>query len=205
MVDNIYQSIKSFLKSFLNLLLAVIDLITSLVNGLASILIKLKPHISQKYSDLKKENESKRNGGISGPSEHEEAMVEEIRRELRQKVTSREKYYYLAACASNEESGFGFYAIVTSILLFALLGISMIFSISDLWEMRTAGVILMAFLCATACLIITRHKKKLVKSRLLKKILEEEFADKIWENATSNEEPQPEQTAVIQAISVVGK
>lgn len=205
MVDNIYQSIKAFLKSFLNLLLAVIDLITSLVNGLASILIKLKPHISQKYSDLKKENESKRNGSISGPSEREEAMVEEIRRELRQKVTSREKYYYLAASASNEESGVGFYAIVISVLLFALLGISMIFSMSDLWQMRTAGVILMAFLCAAACLMITRHKKKLLKSRLLKKILEEEFSDKIWENITSNEESQPEQTAVIQAISVVGK
>ena len=97
MVDNIYQSIKAFLKSFLNLLLAVIDLVTSLINGLASILIRLKPQISQKYSELKRENESKRNDSISNNFGREEALVEEIRNECKQKVTSREKYFYIAA------------------------------------------------------------------------------------------------------------
>lgn len=205
MVDNIYQSIKAFLKSFLNLLLAVIDLVTGLINGLASILVKLRPHISQRYSELGKENEAKGNKSILGSTGREEVIVEEIRNELRQQVTSREKYFYLAASVSNEADGFGFYAVVIAVLLFAFFGVSMIFGMSDSWEARAAGIIVMAVLCMTGCIIVARHKKKMLKNRLLKHILEEEFAEKTWETFQSNEETQPEQTAVIQAISVVGK
>ncbi|MCX4351852.1 MAG: hypothetical protein OSJ60_09455 [Lachnospiraceae bacterium] len=203
MVDNIYQSIKAFLKSFLNLLLAVIDLVTSLINGLASILIRLKPHISQKYSELKRENESKRNDSISNNFGREEALVEEIRNECKQKVTSREKYFYIAASVSNE--GDGFYAVVIAVLLFAFFGVSMIFGISTLWQARAVGIIAMAVLCIAGCIIISGHRKKMLKNRLLKKILEEEFSEKTWETIQTSEESQSDQTAVIQAISVVGK
>ena len=40
---------------------------------------------------------------------------------------------------------------------------------------------------------------------MLKKILEEEFSEKTWETIQTSEESQSDQTAVIQAISVVGK
>lgn len=81
----------------------------------------------------------------------------------------------------------------------------MIFGISTLWQARAVGIIAMAVLCIAGCIIISRHRKKMLKNRLLKQILEEEFSEKTWETIQTSEESQSDQTAVIQAISVVGK
>lgn len=190
-MDNIYQSIKAFLKSFLNLFLAVVDLFTSLINGVASILVKLRPRISEKYTELKKESE---NVNISGSLKaakgkgynlefkgYEESLVEEIRSELKQKVTSKEKYYYLNACAAS--SGNGFYAIVLSIFVFALAGTVMLYSTSSYGEVRILAAVIMAVLCAVACIAIAKYQKKVVRNNLVKQILDQEFADKSWEEA----------------------
>ena len=203
MVDNIYQSIKGLFKSLLNLLLAVIDLVASLINGLAFILVRLRPHISQKYTELKGERGIHVKKRFSEFKGREEFLVEEIRNELKQEVTSREKYYYLSVSAANE--GFGFYAAVISVLLFALLGVSMLFGIGDDEELRIAGIALMAVLCIAACAAIVMHQKKILKNKLLVQILEEEFADKNWEQDDEDTKQQPEQMAVIPSISVVGK
>lgn len=188
-MDNIYQSIKAFLKSFLNLFLAVVDLFTSLINGVASILVKLRPRISEKYTELKKESG---NINISGNLKaakgkgynlefkgYEESIVEEIRSELKQKVTSKEKYYYLNACVAS--SGNGFYAIVLSIFVFALAGTVMLYSTSSYGEVRILAAVIMAVLCAVACIAIAKYQKKVVRNNLVKQILDQEFADKSWE------------------------
>ena len=94
---------------------------------------------------------------------------------------------------------------MTAVLLFAFFGVSMIFGISTLWQARAVGIIAMAVLCIAGCIIISGHRKKMLKNRLLKKILEEEFSEKTWETIQTSEESQSDQTAVIQAISVVGK
>lgn len=188
-MDNIYQSIKAFLKSILNLLLAVVDLFTSLINGAALILVKLRPHISQKYTELKKESENINIPGslksAKGKGYHldfrgfEESFVEEIRKELKEKVTSKEKYYYLSACAAGNE--IGFYAIVMSILVFALAGTIMLYSTSDYGEVRILAAVIMAILCAVVCIAIVKYQKKVVKNHLVKQILVQEFADRNWE------------------------
>lgn len=191
MVDNIYQSIKAFFKSFLNLFLAVVDLVTSLINGLASILIRLRPRISQKYTELKEESKGREKRNSFGEKGREEVFVEEIRKELSQKVTGREKYYYLSVCASNE--GFGFYAVVISVLFLALSGIIMLFGFNNSREMRIAGVLLMAVLSVAACIVISSHQKKILKNKLMGKILEEEFSAQIKEQADAVAKEQPEQ------------
>lgn len=203
MVDNIYQSIKGLFKSLLNLLLAIIDLVTSLINGIAFILVRLRPHFSQKNTELKGERGIHTQKSISDYRRREELLVEEIRNELKQKGISREQYYYLSVSAANE--GFGLYAVVISVLLFALFGVNMLFSISDYEGIRFAGIALMAVLCIAACAAIVIHQKKILKNKLLMQILEEEFADKNWEQDDTDTKQQPEQMAVIQSISVVGK
>lgn len=188
-MDNIYQSIKAFFKSILNLLLAVVDLFTSLINGTASILIKLRPHISQKYTELKKESENLNIPGslksVKGKGYHldfkgyEESFVEEIRTELKEKVTSKEKYYYLSACAAG--NGFGFYVIVLSVFVFALAGTVMLYSTSSYGEVRILAAVILAILCAVVCIAIVKYQKKVVRNHLVKQILDQEFADRNWE------------------------
>ena len=231
-MDNIYQSIKAFLKSFLNLFLAVLDLFTSLINGLAAILMRLRPCISQRYTDLKKEREhintpdglklQKRKGYTLEFKGNEEKLVEEIRNELKQKVSSKEKYYYLNTYLQN--NGIGYYAVVLSIFVFALAGTVMLYSTSSLNRVRILAAVIMAILCAVACIAIAKEQKKIVRNKLVKQILNEEFRDKDWEKQEKTEnnpeaeeavdadgevkKEEPEKSkeiAKIQSISVVGK
>ena len=199
-MDDIYYSIKGLLKAFLNLFLAFIDLVSGLINGLAAIRVRLRPHISQRYTELKDGKVIKGKESILNTREQDEILVEEIRNELKQKVTSREKYYYLNACASNE--GIGFYAVIVSVLLFALSGISMVFGISYYIEVRIAGIVMMFVLCLAACIIIIRHQKKILKNKLMKQILEEEFANSIRDQADSALKQQPEQVTDISTRAV---
>lgn len=193
LVDNIYQSIKAFLKSFINLLLAIVDLITSLINGLASILVRLRPRISQKYTELKGERELREKGTGLRAKGREEILVEKIRNELSRQTISRERYYYLSACVSNDS--FGFYAVVISVLFFVLLGSAMLFGRSNFWEVRIAGVLLMAAFCIAACVVIAAHQRKILKNKLMRRILEEEFADQLRGQEDAPMKHQPEQRA----------
>ena len=52
-MDAVYQAVKNFLKSFVNLFVAIIELFTTLINGVAFVIGKLRPHISEKYAELK--------------------------------------------------------------------------------------------------------------------------------------------------------
>lgn len=214
-MDNVYQSLKAFLKSFLNLFLAVVDFFTSLIDGLASVLVKLRPSVSLGNTEFKKISKEKRDNV-------EEILVEEIRNELKQKVTSKEKYYYLYACVTG--NGTGFYAIVLSVLVFALAGMTMFYSTSSYGEARILAAVIMAVLCAVTCIAIAKHQKKIIRNKLVKQILDEEFSDKLWEKeGQAGEEVKPEKVtdtnieaekeeqerskeiAKIQSISVVSK
>lgn len=173
-MDNIYQSLKALLKSVLNLFLAVVNLFTGLIDGLAAILVKLRPGISSEKGEWKKISKK-------GKDNEEERLVEEIRIELKQKVTSKEKYYYWNALSS--DNGIGFYAIVLSILVFALAGTVMLYSTSSYGEVRVFAAVVMALLCIAACLAIAGCQKRVFRNKLVKQILEKEFSNKLWEAA----------------------
>lgn len=202
-MDNIYQSIKAFLKSFLNLFLAVVDLITSLINGLASLVVRLRPRISEKYVELKREREEggrteskfmdeKTAPGTAGKvttsgkhgyhldfKEYDAAAIEKLRAELEEELTSKDKYYYLNASVTG--SGTGFYAIILSVWAFTLAALVMLFNVVSYNEVKVLFALVMAAACIVVCIIINRYRKREMKNRLIKQMLDMEFADKIWE------------------------
>ncbi len=196
-MDNIYQSLKALLKSFLNLFLAVVDLFTGLINGLAAILVKLRPGVPSGKEEWKKISKKKKDN-------EEGDLVEDIRNELKQKVSSKEKYYYWSASASDND--IGFYAVVLSILILALTGTVMLYGVGSNREVRIFVAVVMTLVCAAACLAIIRCRKKVFRNRIVKQILEEEFSDKIWE-VTEEKDPEikSEAKTKIQPINAVGK
>ena len=66
-MDGVYQAVKSFLKSFVNLFVAVIELFTALINGIASLIGKLRPRISDRYAEIMKRQDGKSSGGKKAP------------------------------------------------------------------------------------------------------------------------------------------
>ena len=101
-----------------------------------------------------------------------------MREELREKVTSQERYYYLHA--KTEENGNGFYVIVFAILAFALFASDMLYTIRSSDAIRILSAVIMAAICAVACIVVVQYRKKLARNRLVRLILEEEFKDIEW-------------------------
>lgn len=187
-MDQIYQALKGFVKSIINLFAAVIDLFAGIFDGIAFILGKIRPRASQRLNEIGERGFEGRFGGIDrralqgrmkiGFSGNEETTVESIRNELKEKVTSRERYYCLYAKA--EDTGSGFYMIVVGILSFALFASVMLYSVGSSREIRILAAAVMALICASACIAVVEYRKRLTRNRIMKLILEEEFKDIEW-------------------------
>lgn len=187
-MDNIYDALKGFLKAIINLFVSVIDLFSGIINGIAVILGKLKPRASKRLNEIGENGFEGRLGGIdrrlltrketTAFSGDEEAVVDTVREELREKVTSQERYYYLYAKA--EDSGNGFYVIVFAILAFAMFASDMLYTIGSSEGIRLLSAVIMAIICAAACIVVVQYRKKLARNRLIRLILEEEFKDIEW-------------------------
>lgn len=187
-MDNIYEAVKGFFKSIINLFAAIINLFTGIINGIAFILGKLSPKAAKRLNEIGENSFEGRLGGIdrrlltrketTAFSGNEEAVVDIVREELREKVTSQERYYYLYAKA--EDSGNGFYVIVFAILAFAMFASDMLYTIGSSEGIRLLSAVIMAIICAAACIVVVQYRKKLARNRLIRLILEEEFKDIEW-------------------------
>lgn len=173
-MDNIYQAIKAFFKAIINLFVAVIDLFAGLLNGIAYLFEKLRPKAAEKLHSLGTEKESAAAKESRAVKENGAAMVTEIREQLAARVKTREQYYYEHACM--QESGSGLYMIVLSILTFALFGSTMLYSQGTKLSTRVLAAVIMAALCAAACVMIISIRKKVFRSRVARQILEAEFS-----------------------------
>lgn len=192
-MDMVYQAVKNFLKSFVNLFVALIELITSLVNGLASVLKRLSPWVSGKYTELRSGRRSSlgeavkwgikgKKEGVLDCQEDETELVQRLREELRGKVTSKEEYLLL--CARTSESGKGFPAIALSLLALVLAGGVVIAGGNSRMEYRIWVLLVMTAVCVAVCAAINRQQMKAAENRLIRQILEEEFRSKVYQEET---------------------
>ena len=173
-MDNIYQALKAFFKAIINLFVAVIDLFAGLLNGIAYLFEKLKPKAAERLHSLGTEKEGAAAKESRTIKENGVAMVTEIREQLAARVKTKEQYYYEHACM--QESGSGLYMIVLSILTFALFGSTMLYSQGTKLSTRVLAAVIMAALCAAACVMIISIRKKVFRSRVARQILETEFS-----------------------------
>lgn len=198
-MDMVYQAVKNFLKSFVNLFVALIELITSLVNGLASVLKRISPWVSGKYTELGSGRRSSlgeavkwgikgKKEGVLDCQEDETELVQRLREELRGKVTSKEEYLLL--CARTSDSGKGSFAIALSMLALVLAGGVVIAGGNSRMEYRIWVLLVMTAVCVAVCAAINRQRLKAAENRLIRQILEEEFKNKVWEeeSVSSSEE-----------------
>ncbi|MBD5462484.1 MAG: hypothetical protein HDR24_05415 [Lachnospiraceae bacterium] len=199
-MDAVYQAVKNFLKSFVNLFVAIIELFTTLINGVAFVIGKLRPHISEKYAELKN-NGSKlsdtarwgtkgKRGNVLEWKDGEEELAEKIRVQLNEKITGRNQYLFLYAKVS--ETNFSFYAIILSVLALVLAGGITLGSGYGSDDIFLFALIVMTLACAAACIMIIHNQKKEMYNRIIRQILEEEFRDRDWEKnsetAAANQE-----------------
>lgn len=197
-MDNIYQALKAFFKAIINLFVAVIDLFEGLINGIAYLLERLRPRAAERLHSLGTEKDAA--AGKSGAvKENGVAMVAEIREQLTARVKTKEQYYYEHACT--QESGSGLYMIVLAILTFALFGSTMLYSQGTRLSTRVLAAVIMAVLCAAACVMIISIRKKVFRSRVARQILEAEFSGLLKDQemqqavapeAEKTEAPEPE-------------
>lgn len=89
-MDMIYQTIKNLLKAIVNLFVAVIELFSGVFNWLASLLLKLRPNAS----GTKDETTEKRSVSVKSINSGQvnEALVQQIRDELRERIAGRDAY-----------------------------------------------------------------------------------------------------------------
>jgi len=187
-MDKIYQAVKGLLKAFVNLFASVIDLVAGVIDGVAGIFGKLKPRASQRLNEIREKGFESGNAGADvgvhrigknvAFSGHEEELVDTIRKELQEKVTSKERYFCLYA--KTEEHGNAFYCIILAILAFALFASTMLYSVDSLSSTRILAAVIMAVLCIAACVSILVYRKRIIRNRIVRVILEEEFKDREW-------------------------
>ncbi len=183
-MDQIYQAVKGFLKSVVNLFVAAIGLLAGIIDGIAFIMEKIKPRASRRFNEIGEKGFEGRSFGwdrkvFSGKEQAGgEAAVESIRSELREKVTSREKYYCLYAKV--QEDGNWLYMIVAAVLSLTLFVSIMLCTINSSREVRMIAIVFMTAVCALACMAVMKYKKRLTRNRMMKLILEEEFREIEW-------------------------
>lgn len=96
-MDMIYQTIKNLLKAIVNLFVAVIELVSGVFNWLASLLLKLRPDASG-TKDETSESKSAGNKWMNGrftrskSVEVNEALVQQVRNDLKERITGRDAY-----------------------------------------------------------------------------------------------------------------
>lgn len=96
-MDMIYQTIKNLLKAIVNLFVAVIELFSGVFNWLASLLLKLRPDASGTKDEMaegKPAGDKLMNGRFtrSRSAEVTEALVQRVRDDLKERITSRDAY-----------------------------------------------------------------------------------------------------------------
>ncbi|GFI04923.1 hypothetical protein AALA79_00185 [Lachnospiraceae bacterium 64-25] len=189
-MDGVYQAVKSFLKSFVNLFVAVIELFTALINGIASLIGKLRPRISDRYAELKsggsKNNEAAgwkikwREESALDFNNGEEMLVEKIRIQLNEKITCRDQYLFFYARVKEQNAVI--YGIVLSVLALVLAG-GIVVSGAGSNDVRIFVLIIMLLACAAACIVMIRYQKQDVYRRISRLILEKEFCDRFCDGA----------------------
>lgn len=110
-MDTVYQAIKNLLKSFVNLFVAVVELFSGLINGIASLLLKLRPRITELQNKKAEDKALSNDGQIKSSSKTAEKglvfdirkqdteLVCAIRSELKDKITDRDQYIIAKANA----------------------------------------------------------------------------------------------------------
>lgn len=192
-MDGVYQAVKSFLKSFVNLFVAIIELFTALINGIASLIGKLRPRISERYAELKssgsKNNETAgwkirwRGENTLDFKNGEEILVEKIRTQLNEKITGKDQYLFFYARVREQNSGI--YAIVLSVLALVLAG-GIVVSGAGINDVRIFALIFMLLACAAACIVMICHQKQEVYRRISRLILEKEFCGRFCGEVEEN-------------------
>ena len=96
-MDMIYQTIKNLLKAVVNLFVAVIELISGVFNWLASLLLKLRPNASgtnDETTEGKSTGDKLMNGRFTRTKSVEvnETLVQQVRDDLKERITSRDAY-----------------------------------------------------------------------------------------------------------------
>lgn len=183
-MDNIYHSIKEFVKSIGNLFVAIIGLFAGIINGLAFLLEKLRPRVSERLDGItqNKEDTAKHrifgNGRLQEASGNDEEFVKEIRSKLQEKVTSRERYYYYIA--QTENNGNGFYAVMLMIFTLALVLAAMLYQSGRSTEMWFWAAMVMAAACVAVCILVVKHQRRVKRNHIARLILENEFSDIEW-------------------------
>lgn len=195
-MDGVYQAVKSFLKSFVNLFVAIIELFTALINGIASFIGKLRLNISKRYAELK------RGGSKSAETvgwrikwlgesslnlkNGEEMLVEKIRTQLNEKITSRNQYLFLYAKVKEQNTGIN--AIVLSVLALVLTGGIVVGGSAGSSEVCIFALIVMLLSCAAVCVIIIRNQKQEMYHKIAGQILEEEFSGRFRDETDEAED-----------------
>ena len=91
-MDMIYQTMKNLLKAFVNLFVAVIELSVGLINGVAALLLKIRP-VSTGIKKEETESKSARSQLVKLQLDSsQESLVKQIRDELKTVITDRERY-----------------------------------------------------------------------------------------------------------------
>ena len=107
-MDMIYQTIKNLLKAIVNLFVAMIELFTGLINWLASLFLRISPSASgvkDEASDKSVKEKVINSRFIRMKSaEPSETIVQMVRDELKESITSRDQYILAKAGAEVFES-----------------------------------------------------------------------------------------------------
>lgn len=102
-MDTVYQAVKNLLKSIVNLFVAVVELFSGFINGIASLLLKLRPQMAENRNRETKENGTELSGDghtkcyIPDIHKQDTELVCAIREELKDKITDRDTYIAVKA------------------------------------------------------------------------------------------------------------
>lgn len=96
-MDALYQAIKSLFQALLNLFVSVIELVGGFIGALATLLLKLKPRISEMKKEPDQMQKPAGKGFSLEVSKQDEQMVCEILEELQEKIKTKEQYLFVKA------------------------------------------------------------------------------------------------------------
>ena len=134
-MDTVYQAVKNLFKSVLNLLAAVIELLAGILDGLAGLLKWMQPKMGEVQKKVKSglaadnmsaEGMTDKLAGWKVKAESRrakenmqaEALVNEIRNELKEKITNKESYYFSVVRQVRPEMAFMWRQCLYSFLLY---------------------------------------------------------------------------------------
>lgn len=204
-MDTVYAAVKNLLKACLNLLAAVIELLVGVLNGLAALFMRLRPKMGEirkaAEDGLASENGKAEKFALAGWKQkaesrqakeamQAESLVNEIRNELKEKITDKEGYYYF--CSQAKEKGNGFYLLAALMILLVTQTVLAVLIFATRSSVRLFSVLLLAAVYAVVCMAVWKHKKKQFRNQLTELILEEEFKNSVWQPVQETTEQETE-------------